>query len=220
MQFSKIICSICAIAGLTQISGYAAQQQPSPQSKPPGFTDRVQAQRVLPPNANLRATTSTNLEGNTVKTLRNQSTGGNTALTLGPDGSQVARIRMNDGLYKGFSASAVATPEGNWLLSLTTPTQELQGTLAPESIGPEGALYTYQATNPRGVPMNFAIAAHADGGVVITDRGTGYSQSYTAAEVNRLEDALDLPTGSDTIAAAVPMATLGQFLRIPPSMSN
>lgn len=206
MNFSKIICSICAITSLVHIGGYAGS------SSNDNRTSAMEADTVWKDNLDSKATTSINPSGNTVKTLANTTTGGSTVLTLTPDGSHMSAIRIHGGLFVGFSTLATIKPEGGWMAYLTTQSDELKGTLVPESIGENGTVYNYIATNIKNASSNFHIVLHADGGAVITNLQTKVAAAYTPTEVKRMLSTVELSGGSDTMKPAVALLCLGKFL--------
>jgi len=188
-------------------SGYAA---PTTSNDPK--VSAMEADSRWSENLESKATTSINPSGNTVKTLSNTTTGGSTVLTLTPDGSHMSAIRMHGGLFVGFSTLATIKPDGGWIAYLTTQTDELKGTLIPESFGENGSVYNYIATNVKNVTSNFHIVLHADGGAVITNLQTRVSTAYTPTEVSRMLSTVELSSGSDTMKPAVALLCLGKFL--------
>jgi len=66
MNFSKIICSMCAIAGLVHMGGgYAGSSSNTNDAK----ASAMEADTLWKDNLDSKATTSTNPSGNPVKTL-------------------------------------------------------------------------------------------------------------------------------------------------------
>lgn len=200
---------MCAVAGLVHMgSGYAGSSSNSSDAK----TSAMEADTRWSNSLDSKATTSINPSGNTVKTLSNMSTGGSTVLTLTPDGSHMSAIRIHGGLFVGFSTLATIKPDGGWIAYLTTQTEELKGTLIPESISEHGTVYNYIATNVKNASSNFHIVLHADGGAVITNLQTRVATAYTPTEVSRMLSTVELSSGSDTMKPAVALLCLGKVL--------